>query len=257
MTNLESVKLDLAGREKSWRGCGGLLEGPDDWDGGSLLRSLESSLVSGQESGLSVAGIERVDKWVDSGAVGAFWDEVGSKVGGSWGVLWGEGSSVDVEGKVTVGWIVGVDKGVAVGVILNFVVVIDNWLSWDDWDLGRLNWDLLFNWCGLINFALGVEGSSLLSVGWDVGALENPESVLASAVPHSVGLAIFSDVRVFSDAVSVDVGLLAEDVSILSGESSSSTTVSSVETLFLEDLGVLGVNELGAACSNGNTYDKL
>lgn len=256
---LKSVELDLARREKSGCSCGCSLSS-DDWKAVNLLwsnLSLESGLVSGQKSSLGVASIEGVDEWVDSSAVGTVWNKVGTKVS-NWGILWSKGSSVEVESEVAVSWVMGIDKGVAVGIILNIVVVVDLWLSWDDRDLGVLDGYLLLNWNGFIDFGLSsIESGSLLSIGWNVGTFENPESILSSAVPHIVGLAILTNVGVLTNTVSIDVCLLTEHVSIFGGKSGSSPTVSSIEALLLEDLGILRINKLGTACSNGNTDNNL
>jgi len=226
---------------------------------GNVLGGGES-LLTGQETSLVVASVEGVDEGVDSGAVGAVGDKVGVQRTG-WGSLGCEGSSVAVEGKVAVGGVVGVDEGVEVGVnnLLSIIVITDLGLGLLDWDL--LGADLLLLWLlldllndldgclGFIKF-LSVESGSGLSVGGDVGTVENPESVLASGVLDGVGLAVLTNVRVFSKPVAVDVGFLPEDMSVLGGEGSSCAAVSGVEALLLQDLGILGV-DLGAAGSDG------
>ena len=212
-----------------------------------------------------MASVEGVDEGVDSGAVSAVGDKVGVQRTG-WGSLGCKGSSVAVEGKVTVGGIVGVDEGVEVGVInlLSIIVITDLRLGLLlDWDL--LGADLLLLWLlldllngldGCLWLFLSVECGSRLSVGGDVGTVENPESVLASGVLDGVGLAVFADVRVFSEPVAVDVGFLPEDVAVLCGEGSSCAAVSGVESLLLQDLGILGV-DLGAAGGDGASKNNL
>jgi hypothetical protein len=236
-----------------------LLDGSGCWDSGNVLAGGES-LLSGQETSLVVASVEGVDEGVNSGAVSAVGDEVGVQRTG-WGSLGCEGGSVAVEGKVAVGGVVGVDEGVEVGVndLLNIIVITDLGLGLLDWDLLgadllllRLLLNLLSNLDGCLWLfkILSVECGSRLSVGGNVGTVENPESVLASGVLDCVGLAIITDVRVFAQPVTVDVGLLPEDVAVLGGEGSSCTAVSGVESLLLQDLGILGV-DLGAAGSDG------
>lgn len=256
--------------------CGGLL--PQNWkllldrylllwdlllDGaggsaGSVLGSSES-LMSGQETSLVVASIEGVDEGVDTSAVSAVWDKVGVQRTG-WGSLGCKVSSVAVEGKVAVGGVVGVDEGVEVGVniLLNIIVITDLGLGLLDWDL--LGADLLLLWllldllnnldgCLWLLKFLSVEGSSGLSVGGNVGTVENPESVLASGVLNGVGLAVLANVGVFAEPVAVDVGFFPEDMAVLCGEGSSCAAVSGVESLLLQDLGILRV-DLGAAGSD-------
>lgn len=226
---------------------------------GNVLGGGES-LLSGQETSLVVASVEGVDEGVDSGAVSAVGDKVGVQRTG-WCSLGCEGSSVAVEGKVAVGGVVGVDKGVEVrvNILLSIIVIIDPGLGLLDWDL--LGADLLLLWllldllnnldgCLWLFKFLSVECGSRLSVGGDVGTVENPESVLASGVLDGVGLAVLTDVRVFSEPVAVDVGFLPEDVAVLCGEGGSCAAVSGVESLLLQDLGILGVN-LSAAGSDG------
>merc|ERR550517_2148284 len=64
-TGLEAVELELAGGEEA-AGSGGGGHGVEE-----LLLDLEAGLVTGQETGLLVGGVKRVDKGVDAGAVGA------------------------------------------------------------------------------------------------------------------------------------------------------------------------------------------
>jgi hypothetical protein len=233
----------------------------------NVLSGSESCLVSGQETCVGVRSVEGVDEGVDSGTVSAVGDEVGVQGcgGGSPG---GEVSSVAVEGKVAVGGVVGVDEGVEVGVLDLIVVVADLGFGLLGNDLDLLGSDLLlllllnldgsllgnWDWC-FVN-VLSVESGGGLSVGRNVRSVENAESVNAGGVLDSVGLAVFSDVGVFSESVSVDVGLLPEDVSVLSGEGGSGAAVSGVESLLLQDLGILGV-DLGAASSDGDSQNNL
>lgn len=258
---LKTVKLELTRRKEPWC-CGGgdweLL--PDNWESSLGLFAgnwgLETSLVTSEETSLGVAGIEGVDKGVDSSAVGTIGNKVGIVVA-SWGTSGCKVGAIQVEGKVTVGGVMGVDEGVSVGVNLfgNIIVVIDLGLSLllDLDGLGNLLNGLgNLNRLDLLGFIiLSIESSSLLSVGWDVCSFKNPESVLSSAVSDIVGLAILADVRVLTDAVAVNVGLLTEDVSIFGGECGSSTAITGIESLLLQDLGILGV-DLCAAGSDGN-----
>jgi len=77
---LESVELEVTGREKSWSsgGCShveGWLDwslnwGLSDWSGCWLRSELNTGLVSGEETSLLVRSVEWVDEGVDSGAIG-------------------------------------------------------------------------------------------------------------------------------------------------------------------------------------------
>merc|ERR1719150_2774262 len=84
----------------------------------------------------------------------------------------------------------------------------------------------------------GDESGGVLASGWDVGAVEDPESVLAGGVLDGVGLSVVSDVGVLPDPVSALVGLLAEEDLVLGGEGGAGAPVAVVEPLLLQDLGV-------------------
>lgn len=167
---LESVELEVTGREKSWSSGGGShVEGWLDWslnrglsDGsGSWLGSeLNSGLVSGKETSLLVGSVEWVDEGVDSGAVSTGRNsEVASGSG-----LGGKLGSVGVESKVTVGWVMGVDEWVEVGVNWLISVVVVNSLG--NWGWGSLdNRGSLLNWgSNWSSWGLGNERSGVLSV---------------------------------------------------------------------------------------------
>jgi len=49
-----------------------------------------------------------------------------------------------------------------------------------------------------------------------------------------------------ADSLAVDAGLLSEDNAIFLGKGRAETAVTGVESLLLEDLGVLGVDELAS-----------
>ena len=75
--------------------------------------------MSGQESGVVVAGVKWVDEGVESLAASAGGNERAVQ---NTGDLRGKLGTVLVEGKVAVGGVVGVDEGVEVGV--NWLVII-------------------------------------------------------------------------------------------------------------------------------------
>ena len=75
--------------------------------------------MSGQESGVVVAGVKRVDEGVESLAASAGGNERAVQ---NTGDLRGELGTVLVEGKVAVSGVMGVDEGVEVGV--NWLVII-------------------------------------------------------------------------------------------------------------------------------------
>jgi len=236
--------LDLEGW-LSWLNWGWL---PNWLSSGGWLGS-EASLVTSQKSGLLVRGVEGVDEGVNSSTVGTGRDtEVLGSGGG--GGLGGEVGSVGVESKVTVGWVVGVDEWVEVGVhrFVNIVVVnrgrggLDNWGSWLDGG---------GYWGGL----LGAEGGGILSVGtsWDVGSLQDLESVLAGRISDGDGLAFLINVAVLTNSLTVSGGLLSEHGSILLSKSCSVSSITSVESLLLQNLGILGINKLLAGGSGDET----
>jgi len=69
--------------------------------------------------------------------------------------------SVGVESEVTVGWVMGVDEWVEVGVNWLISVVVVDGLG--NWGWGSLdNWGSLLNWGS--NWGLGNERSGVLSV---------------------------------------------------------------------------------------------
>ena len=197
-----------------------------------------------------MAGVEGVDEGVDSGAVGAVGHEALLADGGGGGVELG---GVLVELEVAVGGIVGVDEGVEVGVDRGVLVVkvghgaglgndADGGLL-HGLDGGPAHGQGGCDGGGLLGGELG----GVLACGADVIALQDPESVLAGGIPYGVGPAIVTDVGVLADAVSVDVSLFPEDLTVLGGEGGSVAAIARVEALLLQDLGVLGVNLLGSA----------
>ena len=90
----------------------------------SSTGSLNSSEVSGQETGVLVRSIKGVNKGVQSFASSAWWDIASAKDSGN---LWCKFSTILVEGKITVSGIMWVDEGVEVRVYWIIIVV---------WDLG-------------------------------------------------------------------------------------------------------------------------
>ena len=87
---------------------------------------------------------------------------------------------------------------------------------------------------------------------WDMSALEDPEAVLASAVPHSDRLAVLVDVAVLPDPLPVRGGLLPEHGPVLLGEGCTESAVSGIKSLLFEDFGIFGVKGLTTR-SGGNT----
>ena len=144
--------------------------------------------------------------------------------------------SVGVVSKVPVSRIVGVDEGVHVHG-LHVVVVV-----------------LLLLWCVLVSLLLLMDGLAIIRVvcggvlavgpGGDVGALEDPESVLAGAVPHGDGLPVLVDVAVLPDPLPVSRGLLPEHGAVLLGEGGPKPAIAGIEPLLLQDLGILVVHIL-------------
>jgi len=165
--------------------------GLSDWlssGGGS-----EPGLVSGEKSGLLVGGVEWVHEGVNSGTVGTGRDA--EVLGGGGGGLGREVGSVGVESEVTVGWVVGVDEWVEVGVHRFVNIVVVNGGGLDDGGSG------LNGSSGL----LSGEGGGVLSISssWDVSSFQDLEAVLASGVPHGDGLALLVNVTVLTDPLTV------------------------------------------------------
>merc|ERR1719295_1351486 len=268
-SSLESVEGQLAwGEEPLWGGGGGGLEEPGVGSGrpAGLWAGLGgggagagsgggtvTGQVSGQKSGVLVGGVEGVDEGVEALAAGAVGDERSVKDAGDLG---GELGAVLVEAEVAVGGVVGVDEGVEVGVdglVVVLGVVRDQWLGLDGLrgglglgsgaggDLDGGGQGLLDEWG---RGGGGDESGGVLASGWDVGAVEDPESVLAGRVLDGVGLSVVSDVGVLSDPVSALVGLLAEEDLVLGGEGGAGAAVAVVEPLLLQDLGVPLVKDL-------------
>ena len=276
VTHLETVKLELSRGEKPGSVCGGGLPQnwelllnwglslnwglllnwsllwPGRWGSSTNVLSCSEISLSGKKSGLCVAGIEGVDEGINSGTIGTVWNKSGI-LGVSWGSSGGKVGTIAVEGEVAVGGVVGVDEGVEVGVLDFIIVVTDLGFRLLLLDLLDLLLDLLdlLDWGS--NFfieVVSIKSSSSLASGRNVGPIQDSESVLACRVLDSVGLAILSDVGVLSNPVTVNVCLLPENVSVFSGEGSSGAAISSIESLLLQDLGILRV-DLGTAGHNG------
>ena len=106
------------------------------------------------------------------------------------------------------GGVVGVDEGVEVGVDGGGVVVVEGGLglSLDGLDLharlllegglGSLGNGLGGGGGGEGLLVVGVKGGGVAAGGGDVGAVEDPEAVLAGRVLDGVGLAVVADVGV-------------------------------------------------------------
>ena len=250
-SGLEPVELQVARGEEPGVGGGGggglgheglLSEGGGG--GGGAGRGAEAGLVTRQQTRASlVAGVEGVDERVDSGAVRAGRHAEALHLGG--GLLGLELGAVGVEPEVAVCGVVGVDEGVEVGVhgLGVRVVVVDN-LGRGGGLLGEGGGGGLDGGGG--GAGLGHEGRGVLAVGpgGDVGALEDPEAVLAGAVPHGDGLPVLVDVAVLPDPLPVGRALLPEHGAVLLGEGGAVAAVPGVESLLAQDLGVLGLNGL-------------
>jgi len=210
-SSLESVEVKLArGEEPPGGGGGGEGEsgsgllgsesgllGSSGCSAGSLLGA---SKVTGQETAVLVASIEGVDEGVDSSAVGTGGDA--SDLAGN-GVVGGKLGGVGVELEVSVGGVVGIDKGVEVGVYggVNIVVVGEGLNG----GLGLLGLheagsggggNGLLDGGGSLGGDVGVEGGAVEAVGTsgNVSTVQDSESVLTGGVLYSVGLAVLANV---------------------------------------------------------------
>jgi len=270
-SSLESVELELTGREESSgsRGCGHLLEGSVEsrLDGLDRLGrlSLETSLVTGEQTSLRVGGIEWVDEGVDSSTVGTG-RHTGSSQGASRAgcVLGGKLGSIGIVLEVSVGRVEGVDEGVEVGVnrLINIIIVGCS-LHWQRSsslaDRGSLTEGGSLADRGSSRGRLGVgmlrgEGGRVEAVGtsWHMGTAQNLESILAGRVLDSVGLAIIANIAVLTNSFASGSSLLSKNDTVLLGICRSESAITSVEPLLLKDLGILGVNMLTGG-SNGQT----
>jgi hypothetical protein len=213
----------------------------------SKVTTLEGSLVR---------LVKWVDEWVKTLTSGAVGDIVGSKDTGNLG---GKLGTVLVEGKVAVGGVVWVDEGVPVGISWLLLKVQKSWgLSWP-W--GWLDWP--WGWCSPNNWLLnddlllflgvGDECSGIPTGGWDVGSIQDPESILASGVLDSVSLTIISNIGVLANPVAGSIRLLPENDLVLGGESGSGTAISNVESLLFQDLGILLVKGLAHGSSGSDS----
>ena len=224
---LEPVELELAGREELPGGGGGG-EGVESGLGrlteGGLLggRLLNTSLVTGKKTAL-VRGIKGVDEWVDSGAVGTG-RHTGKEVVGNLAVVvvvpGGKIGSVDVVLEVPVGGVVRVDEGVEVGVHRGVDIVVVQGGSNRGRGSGSGGNKSGRGRSGVGLTSLGsIKGSRVETVGTgrDMGSFQDPESILASGVPHGDGLAVISNVAVLSNPLPVGGGLLPEDGAVLLG----------------------------------------
>lgn len=212
----------------------------------NTLGGLGSKTLSGLGSYETrlVRSIKGVDEWVYSGAVSTRGDNSSVELveRGSRGVLGSKSSSVGVELEVTVGGIMRVDEGVEVGVNRGIIVIIiSNLLN------GRyLNWGSYLDRCGRGRRVLSSKrcGVKSVSSSGNMRTIKNSESILASGVFNVVGLTIVSNIRILSNSLSFCSSLLSEHYSILLSICRSEPSISSIESLFLEDLGILGVNKL-------------
>jgi len=255
-SSLESVEVKLTGREKSSGGGGSggegeLVDGRLDGLLGSTDRLLYTSQVTGKQTSVLVGGVEWVDEGVDTRAVstGRHAGELGSD-----GVVGGKLGSVSVELEVSVGGVVGVDEGVEVGVDGGIGVVIvrdslEGGLDGGSSHGGGLESRSSSGSGSGGSRVLRVEGSRVEAVGAgrDVVTLQDSESVLAGGVLDSDGLAVVTNIAVLTDTFSIQAGFFSEHNTVLLGESRAESAVASVESLLLEDLGVLGVDELGSS----------
>merc|ERR1719289_756445 len=233
-SSLESVELELTGREESSgsRGCGHLLEGSVEsrLDGLDRLGrlSLETSLVTGEQTSLSVGGIEWVDEGVDSSTVGTG-RHTGSSQGASraGSVLGCKLGSIGIVLEVTVGRVEGVDEGVEVGVnrLIN-IIIVGHSLHWQrSSSLGRLGVGMLRG-----------EGGRVETVGtsWHMGTAQNLESILAGRVLDSVGLAIIANIAVLTNSFASGSSLLSKNDTVLLGICRSESAITGVEPLLLK-----------------------
>merc|ERR1719342_1824300 len=83
-----------------------------------------------------------------------------------------------------------------------------------------------------------------------MGALKDSESILASSVSHSDGLASLINVAVLSNSLSISSGLLPVDCPVLLSKGCSKSSISSSKSLLFENFSLLRFNKLGAGCGS-------
>ena len=198
--------------------------------------------------------------------------------------LWSKLGRVNIVLEITMSWVSRVNEGVKVS---SGLLLLLHW-SRSELLLLLLRLELLLGHRsglllsrggggGLLRQVLttglgngGIKGGTLEASGslGDMSALEDPEAVLASAVPHGDGLAVLVDVAVLPDSLSPGPSLLPEHHPVLLGVGSPEPSVPGIKSLLLENLCLLGVNILGqahaeeASCHNleqeesksGNTF---
>jgi len=230
-------------------GSSGLLAGT------SKLASKKTSLM---------AGIKGVDKGVDTGTVstvGHASQLVGRVLGGRGG---GKLGSVHVELEVSVGGVMGVDEGVEVGVdgSINVVIVGNSldgllllllWLDKAGSSGGRdSSLDLLLG-----SGDVRVKGSrveAISAIGY-MATIQDSETILAGGIFNSVCLTIISNIAVLSYTLTVQGCFFSEDNTILLSKSGAESTISGVESLLLQNFGILRVDKLTAS-AGGKTRNK-
>jgi len=257
-SSLEPVEAELAGREVPPGGLSHhlllLLEVEGRLDPlDRLLGGPEGGRGSGGEvGGLLVGLVEGVHKGVDSSTVGTGGNmssigsnSLGSKVG-----------SVLVEPEVPVCGVMGVDEGVGIPLDsldrFSLIVVIVWLLDYRGSLLDRGSADR----SSLDRVSLS-EGGGGLSIGTsgDMSTLKDPESILASSVSDSDGLASLVNVAVLSNPLPISGGLLPVHCPVLLGKGSTKPSIPSIEPLLLQDLGLLVVNKLTTGGSKETRCD--
>jgi len=91
-----------------------------------------------------------------------------------------------------------------------------------------------------------------------MSSLKDPEPILASSVSHSDGLSCIINIAVLPHSLSISRGLLPVHCPILLSKSCSKSAITSIESLLLQNLGILMVNKLGTGCgSKAGGYNKF
>ena len=171
---------------------------------------------------------------------------------------------VGVVSEVPVCGVVRVDEGVHIGLSgglggLDVVVVLLLWLLGVLVGLLLLLRDSRDSLDSLSRLpVVGVMSGGVLAVGsiGDVSPLQDPEAVHPGAVLDSDGLAALVDVAVLPDPLPPGPGLLSEHHPVLLGIGRPKPSVTGIESLFLENLCLFGINILGqthakeASCHN-------
>merc|ERR1719312_275031 len=158
--------------------------------------------------------------------------------------------SVPVELEVTVSGVMRVDEWVEVRINWCINIVIVNSLSNRSSLLDRSS--NLYRGNTYRCRGLGNKGSSFLtsSSSRNMSSFKDSEPILTSSVADSDGLSIIINIAVLANSFPVNGSFLPENSSIFLSKSCSMSSITSIESLLLQNLCILWLNKLTASSSN-------